>query len=188
MIGIYCITNTVNGKRYIGQSWDISARWLAHRKTVALGRHHNQHFKTAWDKYGESAFNFSVLKELHNNPLAQCMLDTYEEHFIRKFNTLDSKQGYNKRNAGVCGRMAEETKAKISAKEKGRISPTKGMKFSAGTRALMSKARKGKPRPDMLGRTPWNKGLKGRQVAWNKGKTMPRPPWNKGMKKNTEAD
>jgi hypothetical protein len=35
------------------------------------------------------------------------------------------------------------------------------------------------------GKTPWNKGLRGAQVAWNKGKTGT-VPWNKG--KQTPED
>lgn len=33
-----------------------------------------------------------------------------------------------------------------------------------------------------LGKTPWNKGKKGMQVAWNKGKKGIQSAWNKGLK------
>ncbi len=32
------------------------------------------------------------------------------------------------------------------------------------------------------GKIPWNKGLKGVQIAWNKGKKTGLTPWNKGLK------
>ena len=38
MIGIYKITNTTNGKCYIGQSRDIEARWAKHLSTYATMR------------------------------------------------------------------------------------------------------------------------------------------------------
>lgn len=46
----------------------------------------------------------------------------------------------------------------IAMKE--RPSPSKGKKWSKESREKLSKAKKGKLRPDMKGRTPWNKGKK----------------------------
>lgn len=58
--GIYCITNKINGKIYIGSSANIKSRWKSHRsstgsatKTV-IGR--------AIRKYGASNFHFGVLE------------------------------------------------------------------------------------------------------------------------------
>lgn len=79
-----------------------------------------------------------------------------------------------------------KTKQKMSASRKGVKRPTfsqewkdrisasvkayyKDHPMSDETREKMSKARLGKPRPNMKGRSPWNKGLRGVQVAWNKG-------------------
>lgn len=31
MTGIYCIENTANGKKYIGQASDIEKRWAQHK-------------------------------------------------------------------------------------------------------------------------------------------------------------
>lgn len=46
----------------------------------------------------------------------------------------------------------------IAMKE--RQSPSKGVKWSKESREKASKAKKGKSRPNMKGRAPWNKGLK----------------------------
>ncbi len=59
--GIYEILNTASGKRYIGQSVDIQRRWKEHRKTLRRGISHQPHLQSAWNKYGESAFQFSIL-------------------------------------------------------------------------------------------------------------------------------
>ena len=56
--GIYMIKNQINNKVYIGQSTDIKSRWAFEHKIRP-----NKYFDNAWKKYGEEAFEFSILKE-----------------------------------------------------------------------------------------------------------------------------
>ena len=68
-----------------------------------------------------------------------------------------------------------------------RIKPVwnKGKTCSQETKEKLSKKSKGKhlsPKSEFKkGITPWNKGLKGVQVAWNKGKKDVQVAWNKGI-------
>ena len=59
--GIYEIVNTVNGKRYIGQSADITPRWTKHRSKLNLQKHPNRHLQSAWNTHGAEAFEFNIL-------------------------------------------------------------------------------------------------------------------------------
>jgi group I intron endonuclease len=63
MIGVYKITNTVDGKVYIGSTaTDMDTRWTTHRSALRGGKHYNAHLQRAWNKYGESAFTFEVVE------------------------------------------------------------------------------------------------------------------------------
>jgi hypothetical protein len=62
--GIYQILNTVNGKRYIGQSINISRRWAEHLDLLTKGLHHSSKLQREWNQYGEVKFKFQVLKEV----------------------------------------------------------------------------------------------------------------------------
>ena len=63
MIGVYSITNTANGKIYIGSSVNIDKRFSGHRNALNKGKHENSHLQRAWDKHGIESFRFAVLCE-----------------------------------------------------------------------------------------------------------------------------
>ena len=112
LVGIYIITNTVNGKKYVGQSWNISARIATH----FLGREQSL-ISNAIKKYGKNAFQIDqiILDEL----ISQAELDQAE---IDKILELDSirPNGYNLRSGGSRGKHSQESKDKMSAASKGK--------------------------------------------------------------------
>lgn len=62
--GIYQILCVSTGKVYIGSAVNLRQRWSDHRKTLRGNRHSNIHLQRAWDKYGEDAFEFSILESV----------------------------------------------------------------------------------------------------------------------------
>ena len=84
MIGIYKITNLINGKSYVGQSVHIERRWMEHclPSTKSL-------IAKAIQKYGRENFTFQVLEEC-----PQDLLDKKEEYYINHHNTV-VPNGYN---------------------------------------------------------------------------------------------
>lgn len=63
MIGVYKITNTVDGKVYIGSTAvGMKARWSNHLSSLRKGTHYNRRLQNAWSKYGENAFTFEIVE------------------------------------------------------------------------------------------------------------------------------
>ena len=94
MVGIYCITNLINGKRYIGQSIRIENRWEEHKRNAFdLSREeYNKPFYQAIRKYGLDNFSFEVLEEC-----SQEKLNEREVYWIEFYQTFPLKlgKGYN---------------------------------------------------------------------------------------------
>jgi len=88
--GVYSITNLVNGKRYIGRSIDIQARWALHIWKLKKGIHNNMHLQNAWDKYGPDSFRFEIVELCTPD-----VINDREIYYIALYNTTDSAKGYN---------------------------------------------------------------------------------------------
>lgn len=84
MIGIYKITNLINGKCYIGQSVHIERRWQEHKQPSATSV-----IAQAIRSYGVDNFSFEVLEET-----AIKDLDAREGYYIQQFNSI-VPNGYN---------------------------------------------------------------------------------------------
>ena len=123
MIGIYCITNTVNGKKYIGQSWDIEHRWRKYGRNS-----HNSHLEKSIKKYGINNFKFEILRSFTDSGLTQILLNLFEDKYIQEYKTTNPEYGYNKRDGGGDGKLSDETKKRISQTLKGRPSALVGYK------------------------------------------------------------
>lgn len=104
MIGIYKITNSSNGKVYIGKSADIERRWKEHI------RHSKDEFTKekppihrAINKYGAEAFIFEVIEECKENELNE-----KEKFYIQLYDSRNKKKGYNISEGGDGGPVLDD--------------------------------------------------------------------------------
>ena len=104
--GIYKIVNIKNGKVYVGQTYDLTYRWLRHRSDLNTNSHYNKHLQNAWNKYGQENFRFEILE--------RCPLDIIDEREIYWINKLDSiNNGYNLCEGGLGCRGYKHTEEEI---------------------------------------------------------------------------
>lgn len=173
--GVYQITCTPTGKRYIGSSCDIEGRWKDHQCELDQNKHCNPHLQNAWNKRSEKAFRFEVLEKCKNGQ-EKIREQYYLDNSKPEFNILSNACGLSQGHV-----FSPETKVKMSVARKGKSSPMKGKKHTPEARAKLSAARKGK--------TPWNKGetytseTRAKMSKAAKGQT----PWNKGKKRTPET-
>jgi group I intron endonuclease len=116
---IYLLTNTVNGKRYVGQTVKtLSARWSQHKTFAKNGNagHNECPITRAIRKYGSDAFTAEVVFTCSD----KIALNKAEREYIVSFGTK-SPNGYNVTDGGdgVSGwTHSEETRRKIGEANK----------------------------------------------------------------------
>jgi group I intron endonuclease len=151
---IYKITNLINNKIYIGQTTqDIEKRWQRHNWACTKNRN-AMAITNALIKYGSANFSIEKIDDAKNID----ELNKKEEFYIKEYNSL-SPNGYNLSKGGDNKKMSEETKKKISEKNKGR-------KASEETIKKLSDSHKGWI-PSEETREKWRKAFSGKKPSEN---------------------
>ena len=154
-VGIYVITNKINGKRYIGSSAYVEGRWSAHHWHLRNGVHHNAHLQSAWNKYGEEAFVFSIIKECPIDQLVdqeQGYLMSQPEYNIAEFADASQRGAKHteewKRNQSERAKkyvMSTEERQRVSQRMKGNTNnKNRDYNHSNETKRKISESLRGK--------------------------------------------
>lgn len=114
--GVYKITNSVNGKLYVGSSKDIDNRWKQHIDALEKGEHGNTHLQNAWSLYGKNNFKFEIVEECE--PQAQFEreqfyldalypFDEYGYNIVRRISKQYMSDNYMIKKCETCGSYYE---------------------------------------------------------------------------------
>ena len=169
LMGIYQITNIVNGKRYIGKSKDIRRRWTIHVQLLRRKEGTNAKLQHAWTKYGEDSFTFQILEIVEDEAeLAareKCLVESHSPEYnlavildaswnftyeVRK-KMRDAKLG---KPASISKEALAERNRKISEANRGRkrtgseLERIRSYRASDSTKQKLSLAMKGKKLSD----------------------------------------
>lgn len=139
---IYLLTNTVNGKQYVGQtSRGLEKRWIKHCQTAYRGS--NQYLHRAIRKYEPKSFTQEILEETTVE-----FANDREIYWISKLNTKEI--GYNMTNGGegTQGYVPnEETRTKLSLIFSGKNNPHYGKTHTEKTKINLSLKKLGENNP-----------------------------------------
>ena len=114
---VYAIKNKINGKMYIGSSRQYGDnRWKRHRKELRVGIHYSEHLQRAWNKYGETNFEYIILEQVG---VGQDQWER-EQYWLDLYQVYEPEKGYNSTRTAGLVEMTEDVKQKISAAMKGR--------------------------------------------------------------------
>lgn len=158
--GIYTITNTVNGKVYVGSAVHFARRWITHQSALRCGKHGSPKLQAAWNKYGAEAFEFLPVEVVDDKAdllrreqawldrlmAAECgynILPVAGSRLGTKHSPETREKLKAKRRARISKPCSDATKQKLSAAQKGRAKPPVSDEY----RALMSRAMRGVRKP-----------------------------------------
>ena len=129
---IYCITNTITMKSYVGQSiFSLKKRWRQH---IYDSKRRDTHFYRAIRKYPIDSWKLNILEEFDDITL----LNEREKYWILQFNSFNN--GYNSDTGGGNGKIiSEETRKKKSGKNH----PLYGIGHKPETIEKIKKSKKG---------------------------------------------
>lgn len=123
MFSVYKVTNTVNGKMYVGFTCrSLEQRWRSHLSAARQGSPYRLH--AAIRKHGPDPWRIEKVME---TPRADEAREA-EEQTIASLGLLDTKRGYNAKPGGCGGAIVppekhDEWRRKISASTRGDRNP-----------------------------------------------------------------
>jgi len=142
--GIYAIVNKLDGKRYVGKSINIEARWTAHLSVLrndVMKKGVNRHLFNSFKKHGEVSFGFEYLEVI--DEADELLLSERELVWMEKLNTCSRDKGYNlRRDSDGKYVVSQETRKIISENNTGSSNPNYGKKWNDAQKAKASEVAK----------------------------------------------
>lgn len=100
---IYCHTNLVNGKKYVGQTKrSLKSRWL----NKGRGYQNNELF---WNDILKFDWNIGFKHEVLQTYLTADEADYWEKYYIKEWGLMNPEKGYNRKEGGKDGRYSQKS-------------------------------------------------------------------------------
>lgn len=190
--GIYKITNIITEKIYVGSAIDINCRWRTHKHQLINYKHHSIKLQRSCNVHGFEYFKFEIIEECDKKLLIereQYWIDTLSS-YKNGYNSSplagstlgfkSSEKSKLERSERMMGsgnyffgkRHTKESidsiKEKLSDSNKGEKNPFFGKTHTESVkeklrRPLLEETKR-KISQSKMGKSPWNKGLKGNQL------------------------
>lgn len=117
--GVYKLTNTKNGKFYVGSTYQFKRRWTQHLRDLEKNRHTNTYLQNAFNQDGTDSFIFEVIEVVEGTKQErldreQVYLDKWHDKQVNCYNLgslAQSREGKKSKNP-------EETRKKKSEASK----------------------------------------------------------------------
>ena len=110
---VYKITNTINGKVYIGlTTLTLEYRWKRHL-TEGRNPKNKKHLYLAMRKYGEEAFKPEIIAETDNFET----LGKMERYYIRSYDSTNPDKGYNLTRGGEKNQHDGNPQSKLNVED-----------------------------------------------------------------------
>jgi group I intron endonuclease len=144
-IGIYCILNKINGKRYIGKSKNIEHRFASHKsylkKDLTDKKAVNRYLFDSVKKYGLENFLFEIVEKF--NIVDDNLLKDREIYWMDFYKTCDRAHGYNlRRDSSTATTVHDETRKLLSLVTTGERNPNYNNKWTQEQKSKMSDIKK----------------------------------------------
>ena len=118
------IKNLVNGKCYIGSTYDFVDRFRKHRYCLRNNKHHSKILQSSWSKYGENYFVFGIIEFVESIDNLTIVEQKWMDHYTPEYNILK----FAKSSKGF--KHSQETKDLIREMNLGDKNPRYGIKSS----------------------------------------------------------
>ena len=138
---VYCITNQINRKVYIGQT----IRTIEERLKIHFydSKYLDYYIYRAINKYGKENFSIKEIDIAYNKE----ELNEKERKHILENGSFNPQKGYNSTMGGEGTVPNEETRKKMSEAQRGKNNPMYGYRYSEEEKQLMSEKFSGEKHP-----------------------------------------
>jgi len=108
-MGVFRITNLVNGRVFIGSSTDLVAIWHAQKFQLNAGIHSYEQLQKNWNQFDPESFSYEIIEDLNQKDTETTdirhELTALEALVMEELQPYDEK-GYNRKKSPPAGHLS----------------------------------------------------------------------------------